>query len=706
MDTKVDLHEGIFLLKYLADGTLAVFGQDSSLRILDAKTFKTLGGFKAKLTHEHRILNIMDISYGGKFALVGVPKKHEAALFLPETKKLKWMIGKHKGEIESVAISDNEYYFATGGTDGRTFVYSHATQTPMIALPPKTDYITAIVFSEDSNIIAYGSFDRTISVKNISTMADDFILRGHTSPIKKIRFLSSQRLVSADKEGHIIVWDLHTKKILHRLPKMLDEILDITMTKDKHYLFASTPQGDIGLYDLREFICLDLHYLKVEGRVNALAVGHNEHTLFYATQEGFLSRHYLLEGEEELCEAIERKDIKEAYNICTKNIFLSFSDYYTELENAWKKALRQAQQLYGKGLGDVAVKVLTPYSEIPLKRTIVKTVHKEFEEFEKFKHYISEKKYALAYSLAAQHEMYKETQEYKALESIWEEQFTRAKKAILALSGEEQAHEHLALFRGVSHKAKQITQLFHQRQAYTLFRSKLAKKDFSAVLKLVSTHPFLQEYKEFKDLKKWADLVYIKIHKAYKEQDYLSAIKYAQLIKDFPEYKSEIISLIEHAQVYIDFKQALQANNLEKVYQLLEKNSFLADLPALEGIDKDWDKILTSIESPMNNGDIQTVLDILEPYPYKKHKMKYIMVLIKTTYLEQLEAAIIKKYPPSEIIQGMKKIYSIFGKDELFLIIVDQYKKEQNVEVDFSDVHQGLASEFSLEHLSRSIFVD
>ena len=704
MEQLLNVKEGIFLLKYLKDGTVALIDQRSTLRIIDPKTFKVIGGFKTKLEHEHRILNIVDISVSGRYTLVGLPKKGKAALFLTQEKKLKAIMGHHKGDVETVAISDDETYLATGGTDGRTFVYHVNSNNPFIVLPPRGDYISCICFSEDSSIVAYGSYDRTITVKNIALMSEEFVLKGHHAPIKNLYFLSSQLLLAVDREGGVVIWDLHTRAVKVRLPKMLEEILDITVSEDKHFLFVSTIYGNIGLYDLEKLERVTATYLKAQDRVNALAIDHKDKILLYGTQEGDLVGHNLLSGDEILLESIKNRDFKSAYKQIEDNVLLRFSVHYTQLEEIWEKSLVQAKQLFGKGLHEAGTQVFKPFSEVPGKRGIINKVIKEFEEFQKFRLYVKERRYALAYPLAIKHPMYQETKEYMDMEEIWETQFSKAKKSILERTGEEQAREHLTLFRGVSHKAKLITDLYNQRKVFMLFRSKLAHKDYLVVFQLVESYPFLAEFKEFKELKSWGDAIYIKIHQAFQTQDYLSAIKYAKLIKDFPDFKDEVQALVEHSQVYIAFKHAVEIQDLQRVYELLEHNSFLAKLPVLKGIDYQWDDILSQIDNPISDGDMEGVLYLLKPYPYASHKKRLIIAFIKTTYMKQIEKAIENDEAVDKVVQGFKNMYATFGKDELLMLIAKNYEKTHKVKIDFEHTKPGSFLSFNINALPMSIF--
>lgn len=703
MDPALNLKETVFQIKALSNGQAAVIDQRSTVRFIDPLKLNVIDGFKSKLVHEHRILNIVDISKSGKYVLIGIPSKNRAALYLGHEKKLKTQIGMHRGDIESVAISDNEHYLATGGTDGKTFIYHASTTAVLMALPNHRDYVTCIAFNEKNSLVASGSFDKLIFVKNIATMSDAFTLIGHYGPIKKMQFLASDLLLSADKAGHIMIWDLQNKKAKYRLPKMRDEILDIHVTADHKFLFVSTATGQIGLYDLENYTQLTESYVKIDGRVNALEVIEEHKLLLYSTDDGYIKSHSLLENEEALVESMKEGDFEAAYKYVADNMLLTFSDHYKTLERIWADRVEKAKELLAANLKDEAYRLLAPFSNVPGKRTVVKTMMRDFVEFGKFKSYILNERYALAYSLAHKYPVYQETQEFKELEATWERQFAKAKRSILERTGEDKAREYLALFRGVSDKARLITALYDQRKVYVLFRSKLAQKDFLAVFSLAHNYAFLKELKEYKDLMQWADAIYIKINHHFKEHDYMSAIKLANAIKDFPEFKEEVRTLLKHSEVYLEFEQVLMKKDFDRLYMLLELYPFLADLPVVDTIDPKWNEVEEAVQKPIFKGDIKGILETVKEYLTVRYKRNHIIMFVKGAYIRQVDYAIKKKFDPLKIRHALETLYTTFGEDEIFIFLNNRLSENSSDCADFETLIPGDPARVSLNKLPINI---
>lgn len=704
MERNVNLKEMPFLLKTLDDGNIASIDKRSTVRILDPKTLKVIDGFKSKIVHEQKLFNSVDISKKGDLTLIALPKKEKAALFINSEKKLKAQIGFHRGEVESVAISDDEHFCATGGTDGRTFIYHANTSTVMLTLPPHIDYVTAIAFSPRNTFVATGSFDRVIHVKNIALMSDAFNLIGHSEVIKKLIFLSNELLVSADKSGQLIIWDISKKKIKKRMPKMLEEILDIALSEDKKFLFVSTVFGNIGVYNLETYEQVTGTFLKIGQPINALTVSDSEKRLFYATIDGYVHTYSLLVGEEVLVDSFEHNHFKAAYSAVDNNPLLKFSEHYKRLEAFWEESVEKAKLELTHNNREGAKLRLEPFAQVPHKRTIIKHLLEDFVEFRKFVQFIKEQKYALAYSLAAKYPIYQNTPEYKKLEAIWESQFSKAKKTILQNGGEEKAREYLSLFRGVSHKARLITDLFNQRKAYMLFRKKLAQKDFIAVFQLTKSFAFLKELKEYTDLMKWADSIYIKINHHYHKHEFIEAIKLAHAIKDFPDFKEEVASFIEHSEVYLEFEQLIKAKNYDQMYALLERHPFLSDLPILNTIDERWHEIEHELELPIRKGDMKRVLELCQDYWKITFKRRQIIMFIVSTYLRQIEYGIKKGLEQDQIIQAMHTLYGLVGDNELLEIMANDYSVKVDTVVNFDNVIPGTPTMMELKNFPLDIF--
>ena len=144
-----------------------------------------------------------------------------------------------QGEVESLAIDPNGRYFVTGGQDGKTFVWSLKTARLAFTLPPHADYVTTMAFSSNGQWLATGSYDKSITLLNIATMKKPLKLRGHAGAIFKLMFLPTFRLLSLDKDGSMIIWDIRSGKNLKRMTKVNDDVTSITAVRSSEKLMRN-----------------------------------------------------------------------------------------------------------------------------------------------------------------------------------------------------------------------------------------------------------------------------------------------------------------------------------------------------------------------------------------------------------------------------------------------------------------------------------
>lgn len=695
----LDIKESVFSLQTLDDDTIAVIDQASTFRIIDPKSLKIQSGFKSKLYQKQKVFNRVAVSSAGNFSVLSIPDKPKAALYETQTKKLIDRIGEHTGEVEAVAFSDNEQYVATGGTDGKTFIYYATSGTLLFTLAPHRDYVSSIAFSPNTHYVATGSFDQTIIVKNIASMSDSFRLVGHKSVIVKMLFISNNELLSADKEGNLIIWGVKSKGIIKRLPKMADEITDIAITKDEKFLFVSTKNGHIGFYDLDKGELLSAKYLQSDCAINALAI--TKQDLCYGNDKGIIETFSLLDDQVKLEATYKEKNYLKGYTLVQMNPILEYTDIYKAMEADWDKTLIEAREALIHGRKSEAEWILQPFVKVHLKQTLIKHLFEDFVDFGKFKLYIDEKKYSLAYGLTTKYPSYKETQEYRDLEHIWEKAFDKAKALILENSGEEKARNFLVNFRSIPSKSQMINELFSQKKVYSLFRKKLADRDFETIFALSHKYPFLVSYKEYKDMLGWGDKLFIKMQQLLDSSDYIEASKYAKLLKDFPDFKNDTKSLSEETEIYIQYNEALKSKNIEVIYGMLERYPFLAELAATIEFEQEWDSVEKVALNYASDGNVEKVLKVFKNFiniPYKK-------VLIATILKSALSCKIKELFDlelSNDELKGILEIFvNFFGKDENVRKLVDNYSKEKDLDFNCEDFGQGSLDTIEFDHFIK-----
>jgi hypothetical protein len=671
-----NIKQPVLLLKVLNNGILAVIDAHTSLRLINVSSYKIVGGFKTNIEHERIIGNHVSIAPGGGVCATIIPNTNQAALFSVAKKSLLYKIQRHQGEIESISIDPNGRYFVTGGQDGKTFVWSLKTARLAFTLPPHSDYVTCSAFNANGQWLATGSFDKTISVLNIATMKAPIKLRAHSAAIINLFFLPSFRLLSVDKDGGIIIWDIRNGKILKRMTKVNDSVNDITLSHDFKFLFVGTKLGHVALYNLEEYELLTQRYLKSKETITALGFIEDGFRLAIGTADGNVDIYNLFGDQEEYMKMIKEQNYKEFYSVVDDNPVLMYSEAYKFVERMWEATLSKAKALLAKSKKKEAEKLLESFKKVSKKAKFINQILKDFDQYTIFQKYIQEERYPLAYSMAKQYEIFQDSDAYRKMEKRWKLSFMKAQELILSKNGEEQARQILNKYRGISEKAALIGQLFAERKMYLYFKKLIAQKDFVKMFELVKNHSFLTEFSEYQAVIDYADKVYIKAQQAYMKGDYLTAQKLVSLIKDFPDYTEEAQEMEDAIKAKKLFYDAIQAGNLVNAFAFMSSYPLLYETKEGMELEDDWNRVVDIAMKYAAKGDAMAIKDTIQAYIDIDAKYEAIANLYQQCYNVQLEQALKKELPPNEIEMGIKNYLQSFGADDFIIYYIDRYNEK------------------------------
>jgi WD40 repeat protein len=228
-------------LAFAPDGKSLAWSDDQTLRLWDARTGKPLGTFDA---HTDFIRGVAFSSDGRVLALAGQDKTIrlcDAQTGAPQ----RTLIG-HTEAVISVAFSGDDRLLASASADHTIKVWDVQTGAALHTLRgPKQPWAQAnrpvpfrtaerlrtvllrgpawsvrkVAFAADSTLLAAAS-DDTVQLWDARTGQELHTLRGHTSPVLRVAFASSQRgavLASASGDGTIKLWDTRTGQELRTM---------------------------------------------------------------------------------------------------------------------------------------------------------------------------------------------------------------------------------------------------------------------------------------------------------------------------------------------------------------------------------------------------------------------------------------------------------------------------------------------------------
>ncbi|WP_457596135.1 hypothetical protein [Hydrogenimonas sp.] len=661
VEKRLQLGHPVTAIKPMEGGRVAVVDASNTLRIFRLDPIELAGGFKTSIRQEPGLLHGSDVSADGRFVAFSV-KKEGVAVFSGIHKRLLYRFKRHEGEVESLKISDRGEYLATGGQDGKTFLWSLVTGRMVASFPHHADFVTAIDFSPNGQWIATGGYDRKILVTSVSSLSQTYRLRGMGGAINEIHFIDGHRLVAADKSGEVVVWDYFAAKVVKRLKKMLSEVVSMALTPDDRFLFAADRSGAVALYDLNSYEMLALRYLSYAKPVQKIAYAESGNHLVVGLETGELTFNAPLKESERMAEAIEAGELSEAYRIAEENPLLRYSEAYIRLEGLWNEAFEEAVRLLEEGRFEEAKERLEPFSGEASKRLLAQQLLKDYKEFEKFKNAVEQRRYPLAYSLAAQYPMLMQNRYYLKMEREWERLFAQAKKIVLQNGGEERVREILAPFRGITGKSSLIQTLLAEKEIYRLFMKMVAKRDYKGALELAKRYPAIRELEEYRKVEKVADLLARKAREEMAAGHYAEAARLATQLREFPDKRELAEELKERANLYASAMRYFAEKNYAALYRMLQQYPYLEETRIVQNLETAWAKVVRAAERYAASGDVAGLKKVFAPFAAIEPKRHKIVALFKQAYLEQIEKAAAED--PRRAEEPVKRYVALFGLDD------------------------------------------
>jgi WD40 repeat protein len=669
----LNVKNSISLVKYF-DGKVGVVDEKNIIRIYSVEDYKLVGGFKLNFPENDPLENTVDISPYGNYLSIAVKGKNKTTVWDIKQKKLLHTLGWHRGEVLTVSFDFDENYLLTGGMDGRAYLWSVELGKMVTSLPPHPDYILASGFSRNSLWTATGSFDKLISITNISSMNIIYRKKSHRGAVTKIKFLKNHTMISGDKTGEILIWNYMKGGVIARLQSVADRVIDFTTDENEEYLFVITKEKKVYLYDLKEYELLTDSFIKLGELPSSITFVNENSTLWIGTFGGSVYIFDIYEDVKILHNSLLKKDFATAYELVKTNPFLKRTEDYKKLEEIWEKTLSSAYNLMEKGEYDKAKQILSPFLAVPHKRSIIQTILNDFAEFEKFKNAVMKKKYPLAYSLAAKYPSFKDTIYYKKMEDDFRKIFNKAKELIRVKGSENRVRELLMPFRGVAQKTPLIQALFNDKQLYDLIKSYLMAKKFEEFFSLVDRYPFLYETPEYQSAIKFGEKLLNVANKALKEGDYKHAILYAETLKSFPKYKEIADNIINKAKIMSTFLSAIANKNYELIEKLVHEYPFLGESEDYLRFKRSIKNKFKKAERAVSEGNIKGIIDSLKDLAKVKLYSTKIENLIKAAYLNQL-LNVLKEKEKSKLEKGINNYISLFGYDNEIEDIVKMANK-------------------------------
>lgn len=480
--------------------------------------------------------------------------------------QMKW----HKANISSAVFSKDASLFATGGEDGRVFVYSTSDAKFYTILPVQPEYIACMNFDSKNQYFAFATYEKKIFIFDLKTC--EIIIEFKTpSVVESLEFFNQDKqIIYVCKDGEIGVFDLLTR---HYQNRKIDNawLQQCILHPNEKYAYIAGRCNRLIVYKVENnSITLDIE-LPESGVSFMRIIGDYLCICFVSGRILFLNQKLRYD---EFAKLLETKNYEESKALAEEyNILLKLEALYetVRIEN-WQEVLKDIVNLFINNQADSALNIAEPYLEDP---TLEKEFRYYFDEKEivaQFLLSIKQEKYLDAYMMAKKKRGLKKLRLFKELENCFNYLFEASKKMLEQDSGNlDKVKKILEPFSKIEEKKESIDFLMHNFEQYENIEQAVKNQDYRQCFQLAYNYPFLQKSKSYqKALQICSDLLYSLKDKMH-HQSNAKMQKTIEFLREIPFFKDEAEALMNFLTKQEDLKKSFKTRDFYACYKLLEE---------------------------------------------------------------------------------------------------------------------------------------
>lgn len=579
----------------------------------------------------------------------------------------------HDGDIESCAFSHDGRFFATGGQDGRVFLYEGRSFLSISSLLARSDYISTIRFSKSGDFIAISGFDKFTMIFDVLRHRIAFNFATNDVVEDSCFFENDEKILLVCRNNASIIFSLKEGKIISNEYPFAFWPTSIAITEEENYALVGTRSDTLYVLSLKDNSkAMEIKNEHAGIASLAFSCGH----LYIGAIDGTLLIIDYNEGKEELESSLQKKDYKSAREAINKNVFLSIHPLTKMFDEAWPEILHEAIALLNQNEIERAIELTAPFVVNESKKNDFDFYLSQKDGVKTFLELINKKDFTKAYEMVKTAKFLVKTQAYEKLENIWNKAFFNAKKLLMENAGTNQrlAEQTLAPFNNTP-KKELIVQLLRNCDVFEKADMLIKKQNFKEYFSLTFQFSFLRETDLYKKVLLVGERMLTNLIELEKDFKYSEAKKIAEILLVFPPLKRAANERIVLMQQKENLLSAIEAKDIKKVYSLVDEIESLRSMQQFKEFTNDFLRRYEEAKTYAQTGDAKHAMVIFGEYMEIHYWLDKIASLLKTAYLMQIQLAL--KVPDVNWTITIKRYFERYGKSiELVRMLQNHPAKE------------------------------
>ena len=160
----------------------------------------------------------------------------------------------HHRDVRSVSFSPDGQVLASGSYDKTIKLWDVDSRREIATLTGHRDTVRSVSFSPDGQVLASGSFDDTIKLWDVDSRREIATLTGHSSWVRSVSFSpDGQVLASGSDDDTIKLWDVGSRREIATLKGHRRGVLSVSFSPDGQVLASGSWDDTIKLWDVAAF---------------------------------------------------------------------------------------------------------------------------------------------------------------------------------------------------------------------------------------------------------------------------------------------------------------------------------------------------------------------------------------------------------------------------------------------------------------------
>jgi WD40 repeat protein len=550
-------------------------------------------------------------------------------------KKVK-SLAKHESDVESSCFSDDQSLLATGGSDGRVFIFDTKYMEVISTLDIQDDYISSLVFSPDGSYLIASCYNKS----NIIFDVDKNVKIGMfmtTDVVENLKFFdNNKKLYIVTRDKNSIVYDLMHLKTLSTKPIFNQWPTNVILSPDEKYAIVATRETNVYVVNIEKnekYFEVDLDIIGVTN----MKIFDN--VLYVTGSDGTIKIVDYSRGTLVVEKQLKTKNYQKVRDMMNENKFLMLTDIKKEFDKGWEPTLKRAIGLISKDEVEAAIKLAKPFIE-------------EEDKAEEFNFYLSQKtqvlsfinnmqakKYVENFILLEKYPYLKDLELAKQLELIWQKTFQTARKLLEEDTNinRPKAMELLKPYQRVKNKDSIIRNLFQNSDKFTLAEQAVREREFAKYFALIAKWEFLQDMELHKKVMAVGDNMYRSLLSQIQEKDFVKAKETVEILQQFKPYKDKVKELLKELESNMGFFSAVSAGDVAKAYRMADINMTLRSTPEFQELNEEFKKLLERAKKEAFGGQAKNVYTILDNYMDIDFTLDKVASIMKIAYLNEIK---------------------------------------------------------------------